>query len=94
MKEKGSLTVSNCQGKLLLSPTAVDGVNITSADTASFNLDVDIVVAERLRLELVLVKVEPGVRSVDLEPGKRLWVWHLEGIRRENSTVQKIKLDC
>lgn len=81
--------MSNRQGKLLLSPTAIDGMNITSANTTSFNLDVDVVVAERLWLELVLMKVQPGLWSVDLEPRKRLWVRHLEGIRKENSTAQR-----
>ena len=62
--------------KVLLSPASTDGVYITAADTAALNLDVDIVVTEGLRLELILVELEPGLRSVDLEPSELLGVRH------------------
>jgi hypothetical protein len=64
--------VPDSQGIVLLAPTAADGVKIAGANTAALNLDVDIVVAERLRLELVLVKLKPGLRSVDLESSELL----------------------
>jgi hypothetical protein len=42
--------------EMLLSPASTDGVNITSAYTTALNLDVDVVVAKWLGLELVLVE--------------------------------------
>lgn len=53
-------------------PVALDGVNITGADTAALNLDIDVVVSEGLRVELLLLEVLPGLGAVDLEAGELL----------------------
>ena len=70
------LTVADSKGEFLFTPAAVDGVDIAAADTAGLDLDVDVVVAKRLGLELVLVKFGPGLGSVDLEAGKLFGVRH------------------
>ena len=51
-------------------------MKVTGADTAALNLDVDVVVAERLGLELVLVKFGPSLGAVDLEAGEFVWNGH------------------
>ena len=58
---------------MLLSPSSTDGVQITCADTAGLNLDIDIVIAEWLWSELVLVEVGPVLGILDLESHKLLW---------------------
>lgn len=62
--------MSNSKRELLLAPTAADGVNIATANTTAFNLDVNVVVAKGLGLELVLVELGPGLGAVDLEAGE------------------------
>ena len=49
--------VTNGNGCWGVTPAASDGVNIRTADTATFDLDVDIVVAECLELELYTLSV-------------------------------------
>lgn len=56
----------------LSTPVTLDGVNITGADTAAFNLDIDVVISEGLRVELLLLEVLPGLGAVDLEAGELL----------------------
>jgi outer membrane protein W len=84
-------TVANGEGEVLLAPSSGDGVDITAADTAALNLDIDVVVAERLGLELVLVEFQPRVRSIDLEAGELLWVRHLGGLRRSGRGEQYVR---
>ena len=62
--------MSNSKRKLLLAPTAAEGVDITSTHTTALDLDVDVVVTEGLGLEFVLVELSPGLGAVDLEAGK------------------------
>jgi hypothetical protein len=66
-------------------------VHIAAADAAALDLNVDVVVAKRLGLELVLVEVEPGLGSVDLEPGELFRIRHGEigGQRSEVVRVSK-----
>jgi len=78
------LTVPDSEREALLAPAAVDGVDIAAAHAAALDLDVDVVVAKRLGLELVLVELEPGVRSVDLESGELVRIRHGGG-RGESS---------
>ena len=78
-------TVSHDQRKVLLAPPAADGVDITAADTAGLDLDVHVVVAERLWLELVLVELCPSLGSVDLKAGKLVGVRHLAAAGDWNS---------
>jgi hypothetical protein len=44
--------VSNAQRELLLAPSAADGVNVTAANTAGLDLDVDICVVLELHVNL------------------------------------------
>jgi hypothetical protein len=71
--------VTDSEGEVLLAPSSGDGVHIATADTAALNLDIDVVVAKRLGLELVLVEFEPCVRTIDLEAGELLGIRHLGG---------------
>lgn len=60
------------EGVWLSTPVTLDGVNITGANTAALDLDIDIIVSERLGVELLLLEVLPGLRAVDLEAGELL----------------------
>lgn len=42
--------MADTQWEVLLAPASTDGVKITGANTAGYNLDVNIVVAERFGL--------------------------------------------
>lgn len=53
--------------ELLRAPTAGDGVDVAGAHTAALDLDLHVVVTERLRVEFVLVELCPGVRRLNLE---------------------------
>ena len=70
--------MTDSQWPELLAPAARKSVDITAADAAALNLDINIVVAERLGLELVLVELGPAVWSIDLETSELLWVRHCE----------------
>ena len=70
--------MSDGQRVLLLAPAAIERVDVAAADTAALDLDVDIIVAKRLGLELVLVEFEPGVGPVDLEASELVGVRHGE----------------
>jgi hypothetical protein len=76
-----ALTVTDSQREVLLAPSTTDGVNVTTADTAALNLDVDVVVAKGLRVELILMEIEPSVRAIDLEAGELLWVRHFAQLK-------------
>lgn len=86
------------KGEVLLAPTSGDGVHVAAADTAALDLDIDVVVAERLGLELVLVELKPRVGPVDLVAGELLWVRHLGGwsieggleLTREEITTREV----
>jgi hypothetical protein len=81
--------VTDGKGEVLLAPSSGDGVDITAADTATLNLHIDVVVTERLGLELVLVEFQPCVRSIDLEAAELLWVRHLGGVRRGSDNARR-----
>lgn len=70
------LTMSDNQRELLLSPATRDSVDVTAADTAALDLNVDIVVTKGLGVELVLVEFGPAVRALDLEARELFWVRH------------------
>jgi hypothetical protein len=83
--------VANGKREVLLAPASADGVDVTAADTAALDLDIDIVVTERLGLELVLVEFEPGLGPINLESGELLGVGHLERcwmVRRRGSASE------
>lgn len=54
-----------------------DGVYVTAADTASLDLDIDVVVTEWLQLEEALVELGDG-RSINLETFSLIGVGHGE----------------
>lgn len=56
----------------LSTPVALDGVNVTGANTAALDLDVDIIISKGLRVKLLLLEVLPGLGAVDLEAGELL----------------------
>jgi hypothetical protein len=53
-------------------------MQITRTNTASLDLNIDIVVTKRLRLELVQLEIGPMLRILDLEALERIWVNHFE----------------
>lgn len=57
-------------------PSAGDGVEVRSADTAGINLDVNVIVAEILQLEGTLVEITVGLSTVDLEANGLFRVRH------------------
>lgn len=56
----------------LSTPITLDGVDVTGANTAALDLDIDIIVFKRLGVKLLLLEVLPGLRAVDLEAGELL----------------------
>jgi hypothetical protein len=68
--------MTNGKGESLSSPASAYRVDIARAHSAAFNLDVDIVVTKRPRLELVLVEFLPRFRAIDLETSEVLGVRH------------------
>lgn len=73
--------MTDAEGEVLLAPAAGDSVQVAAADSAGFNLDVDIVVFEWLGLVLLLCEVEllSWRGAGDLESGESVWVNHCEG---------------
>ena len=59
--------MADSKGEVGLAPTTIDGVDVTAANTAALNLDLDIEVAEGLRIELVLVESLVGLGRFHLE---------------------------
>ena len=76
--------MSNAERKVLLSPAAADGMNITGTDSACFDLNVDIIVTEWLWFELILVEFSPCVRSIDLEDSEGVWINHYDIMKKIN----------
>lgn len=60
------------EGVGLSTPVTLDGVDITGANTAALDLDIDIIVSKRLGVKLLLLEVLPGLRAIDLEAGELL----------------------
>jgi hypothetical protein len=48
--------VTDADGKRRFTPSSVDLVNVRTTDTAAFDLDVNVVVAERFGFELRVVR--------------------------------------
>lgn len=70
--------VTDTERTLEVTPAAGDGVNVGPAHAAALNLDVDVVIAKRLGLELVTVELVPGLGRVNDEALESLWVAHFE----------------
>ena len=57
-------------------PASIDSVQVARADTASFDLDIDIMFAERLDIKLLLMELGPGLGALDLETSELIGVRH------------------
>ena len=68
----------NTQWEVLLAPAARDRVQITGTNTTRLDLDIDIVVTERLGLQLVQLEIRPMLRILDLEASERIWINHFD----------------
>lgn len=55
--------VADSEGVRAVTPIAVDLVHVAGADTAAFNLDIDILLVERARSEGVLLEVGPVLEA-------------------------------
>lgn len=66
----------NTQREMLLPPPSRNSMQITRANPTSLDLDIDIVVTERLGLELVQLELSPAFRVLDLEALECIWVNH------------------
>jgi hypothetical protein len=80
--QKSTITMTNAEREVLLAPATADCMNITCADSASFNLNVNVIITKRFWLKLVLVEFGPGIRPIDLEACECLWITHYEIIKR------------
>jgi hypothetical protein len=69
-------TMPNTQREMLLPPPSRNSMQITRANPTSLDLDIDVVVTERLGLELVQLELSPVLRILDLEALERIWVNH------------------
>jgi len=83
----------NTQWKMLLPPPSRNSVQITRTNPTSLDLDIDIVVTERLGLELVQLELSPVFRVLDLEALERIWVNHFVlSSQLPQSTLQSNKI--
>jgi len=62
---------------MLLAPPSRNRMQITRANTTSLDLDIDIVVTERLWLELIELELSPVLRILDLKALESIWINHL-----------------
>jgi hypothetical protein len=85
------LTVAHAEGEMLLSPPSTDRMQITCTNTARQNLDVNIVIAKRLWLEVVEVELSPFLRVLNLEAFERVWINHFDLNIPRNSSVNLTK---
>lgn len=60
--------VADSQGEVVATPTAVNGVNVTAADTAALDLQLNIMFTKRLCVELALGESRVVGSRVHLEP--------------------------
>ena len=78
-----------------VTPVAADGVTVTGADTTALDLDVDIVLAKRTRLERVLLEVGPVLGAGGLEALELIGdrhdgcVWGIEYMREGRERKRK-----
>jgi len=77
--------VADAERHRSVTPAAIDGVQVRSADTAALNGDIDIAVLEGLELELLLLEVLPFLLVFNHEASGGLWVRHLEWLVGEIS---------
>jgi hypothetical protein len=72
------LTMADAEREFLLSPTSTDRMQITGADTARLDLNINIVITKGLRLKLIEVKLGPFLRILNLEAFEGVWVNHFD----------------
>ena len=65
------------EGIGLWTPIAADSVNIAGTDPTAFDLDIHIVVTKWLRVEFLLLEIEPCLGARHLEPRKLVWIRHV-----------------
>lgn len=68
--------VADAEWPLEVAPAAGHCVHVGSADTAALDLNVDIMVLERLGRELLLLELLAGLGGVDAEAGECVRVAH------------------
>jgi hypothetical protein len=86
--------MTNAQREVLLSPATADGVDITCANSTSFNLDVNVIITKRLWLELVLMEFSPCLRPVDLEACECIWINHYETMKKMKYRNREVAMRC
>ena len=74
----GKHTMSYTEREMLLAPSSRHGMQVARTNTTSLDLDIDIVVAERLGLELIELELSPMLGILDLEALERIWINHPE----------------
>lgn len=85
------LTMTDAEREMLLSPPSTDRMQITGADTARLDLNINIVVAERLGLKFIEVKLSPFLRVLNLEAFEGVWINHFDlNMAINNSTIPNI----
>lgn len=74
--------MANAQREVLVSPSSSNGMEISTANTTGLDLDIYIVIAEWLGLEVPLVELSPCPWAINLESGKCIWINHYDGDRK------------
>ena len=72
-------------------------MQITGANTTRLDLDIDIVVAERLGLEFIEVEFRPFLRVFNLEAFERVWINHYDLTIQKKvliNSIQSLKEGC
>jgi hypothetical protein len=62
--------MTHAEREMLLSPPSTNSMQIAGTNTTGLNLDINVVLAERLGLEFIEVKLSPFFRVFDLEAFK------------------------
>jgi hypothetical protein len=68
----------NTKREMLLSPPSRNSMQITRTNPTRLDLNINIVIAKRLRLEVVQLELGPVLRVLDLEALERVRVNHFE----------------
>jgi hypothetical protein len=84
----------NTEREVLLAPASRDGVQITCADTTSLDLNIDVVVAKRFRIEFGPFEFGPVFWILDLEARECLGVDHYYGLRTTRLILSLNSRDC
>jgi len=72
--------MADAQWEMLLSPPSTYCVEIASANTASLDLNINIIIAKRFWLKLIEVELSPVLWVLNLKALESIWINHCAGL--------------